>query len=135
MRTNVFGLLRAAHAALPLLQRSTAPVIVNVSSRLGSLGVITSPERTNPERLESSYPTLACGSSKTAILALTVHYAEALPRMPIKAVDPSHTATELNVHAGTQTVTEGTNAVVRLDIIGPENPTGGYLDRDATVPW
>jgi NAD(P)-dependent dehydrogenase (short-subunit alcohol dehydrogenase family) len=129
-QTNVFGLVRVTHAALPLLQRSAAPVIVNVSSGLGSLGVIT-----DPERLESRFPTLAYGSSKSAVVALTVQYAKALPQMRINAVDPGYTATDLNAHSGTQTVTEGTDAMVRLATIGPDGPTGGFFDRDGTVPW
>ena len=128
--TNVFGLARVTHAALPLLQRSAAPVIVNVSSGLGSLGVIT-----NPERMESRYPALAYGSSKTAVVALTVHYAKALPHMRVNAIDPGYTATDLNGNSGTQTVTEGTEAMVRLATIGPDGPTGGFFDRYGTVPW
>ena len=128
--TNVFGLVRVTHAALPLLQRSAAPVIVNVSSGLGSLGVIT-----NPERMESTFPTLAYGTSKTAIVALTVQYAKALPGIRVNAVDPGYTATDLNRNSGTQTVTEGTDAMVRLATIGPDGPTGGFFDRHGTVPW
>jgi NAD(P)-dependent dehydrogenase (short-subunit alcohol dehydrogenase family) len=128
--TNVFGLARVTHAALPLLQRSAAPVIVNVSSGLGSLGVIT-----DPSRMESAYPTLAYGSSKTAVVALTVHYAKALPHMRVNAVDPGYTATDLNGNSGTQTVAEGTDAMVRLATVGPDGPTGGFFDRNGPVPW
>jgi NAD(P)-dependent dehydrogenase (short-subunit alcohol dehydrogenase family) len=128
--TNVFGLVRVTHAALPLLQRSAAPVIVNVASGLGSLGVIT-----NPERMESRFSTLAYGSSKSAVVALTVHYAKALPQMRVNVVDPGYTATDLNGNSGTQTVTEGTDAMVRLATIGPDGPTGGFFDRNGTVPW
>lgn len=128
--TNVFGVVRVTHAALPLLQRSAAPVIVNVASGLGSLDVIT-----NPERMESRFPALAYGSSKTAVVALTVHYAKALPQMRVNAVDPGYTATDLNFNSGTQTVTEGTDAMVRLATIGPDGPTGGFFDRNGTVPW
>jgi NAD(P)-dependent dehydrogenase (short-subunit alcohol dehydrogenase family) len=128
--TNVFGLVRVTHAALPLLQRSAAPAIVNVSSGLGSLGVVT-----NPERMESTFPTLAYGTSKTAIVALTVQYAKALPGIRVNAVDPGYTATDLNRNSGTQNVTEGTDAMVRLAMIGPDGPTGGFFDRHGTVPW
>ncbi|HEY1641356.1 MAG TPA: SDR family NAD(P)-dependent oxidoreductase [Streptosporangiaceae bacterium] len=128
--TNVFGLVRVTHAALPLLQRSATPVIVNVSSGLGSLGVIT-----NPERMESTFPTLAYGTSKTAVVALTVQYAKALPGIRVNAVDPGYTATDLNRNSGTQNVTEGTDAMVRLATIGPDGPTGGFFDRHGTVPW
>ena len=41
--TNVFGVVRVTHAFLPLLQRSAAPVVVNVSSGLGSLSLMTTP--------------------------------------------------------------------------------------------
>ena len=43
--TNVFGLVRVTHAMLPLLQRSSAPVIVNVSSGMGSLAITIDPDR------------------------------------------------------------------------------------------
>jgi NAD(P)-dependent dehydrogenase (short-subunit alcohol dehydrogenase family) len=128
--TNVFGLVRITHAALPLLQRSAAPVIVNVSSGLGSLGVVT-----NPERMESTFPTVAYGTSKTAVVALTVQYAKALPDIRVNAVDPGYTATDLNRNSGTQNVTEGTDAMVRLATIWPDGPTGGFFDRHGTVPW
>ncbi len=52
--TNVFGVVRVTHAFLPLLQASDAPVIVNVSSGLGSLAVTT-----DPQRMESQLPTVA----------------------------------------------------------------------------
>lgn len=128
--TNVFGLVRVTHAALPLLQRSAAPVIVNVSSGLGSLAVTT-----DPGRLESKFPVLAYGSSKTAVVALTVQYAKSLPQMRINAVDPGYTATDLNANSGPQTIDEGTDAMVRLATIGPDGPTGGFFDRDGVVPW
>jgi len=128
--TNVFGVVRVTHAALPLLRRSEAPVIVNVSSGLGSLGVVT-----NPERMESQFPTLSYGSSKSAVVALTVQYAKALPEMRVNVVDPGYTATDLNNNSGTQTVSEGTDAIVRLATVGPDGPTGGFFDRHGTVPW
>jgi NAD(P)-dependent dehydrogenase (short-subunit alcohol dehydrogenase family) len=128
--TNVFGLVRVTHAALPLLRRSAAPVIVNVASGLGSLGVIT-----DPQRMESRFPALAYGSSKTAVVALTVQYAKALPQMRVNVVDPGYTATDLNANSGTQTVAEGTDAIVRLATIGADGPTGGFFDRNGTVPW
>jgi NAD(P)-dependent dehydrogenase (short-subunit alcohol dehydrogenase family) len=128
--TNVFGLVRVTHAALALLERSPSPVIVNVYSGLGSLGVIT-----NPERMESAFPTVAYGSSKTAVVALTVHYAKAFPQMRVNAVDPGYTGTDLNQQRGTQTATEGTDAMFQMATIGPDGPTGGFFDRFGTVPW
>lgn len=128
--TNVFGPVRVTHAAIPLLLNSDEPRIVNVASGLGSLGVVN-----NPDRLESQFPTLAYGSSKTALVALTVHYAKAFPRIRVNAVDPGYTATDLNGHQGTQTVTEGTDAIVAFATVGPDGPTGGFYDRHGMVPW
>jgi NAD(P)-dependent dehydrogenase (short-subunit alcohol dehydrogenase family) len=128
--TNVFGVVRVTHAALPLLHKSAAPVIVNVASGLGSLAVVT-----DPERLESQFPSLSYASSKSAVVMLTVQYAKALPGIRINVVDPGYTATDLNGNSGTQTVHEGTDAIVRLATIGPDGPTGGFFDRNGAVPW
>ncbi len=128
--TNVFGIVRMTRAFLPLLRASAVGVIVNVSSGLGSFGIVT-----NPERPEWRLPTLAYSSSKAAVSMLTVQYAKGLPDLRINAVDPGSTATDLNAHAGRQTVEEGTDAIVRLATIGPDGPTGTFSDRAGTVPW
>ena len=87
--TNVFGVVRITHAFLPLLQASDAPVIVNVSSGLGSLTVTT-----DPQRMESQLPTVAYSSSKAAVNMLTSQYAKAFPAIRINVVDPGYTATD-----------------------------------------
>jgi NAD(P)-dependent dehydrogenase (short-subunit alcohol dehydrogenase family) len=128
--TNVFGLVRVTHAFLPLLQASDAPVIVNVSSGLGSLGVTT-----DPERMESRFPTLVYSSSKSAVNMLTSQYAKAFPGIRVNVVDPGYTATDLNANRGTQTIGEGAEIIVRMAQIGPDGPTGAYVDRHGPVPW
>jgi hypothetical protein len=50
-------------------------------------------------------------------------------------VDPGYTATDFNDNRGTQTVTEGTDAIVALAGIGADGPTGTFVDRDGTVDW
>lgn len=128
--TNVFGIVRVTHAMLPLLLESENPVIVNVSSGLGSIGVVT-----NPDRMESRFPTLSYSSSKSALTMLTVQYAKAFPEMRINVVDPGYTATDLNSNRGTQSVSEGTDAIVKLATIDSDGPTGTFQDRNGTVPW
>jgi NAD(P)-dependent dehydrogenase (short-subunit alcohol dehydrogenase family) len=128
--TNVFGLVRVTHAMLPLLLKSEDPVIVNVASGLGSIAVVT-----DKSRLESQFPTIAYSSSKSAVTMLTVQYAKAFPEIRINVVDPGYTATDLNGNRGTQTVTEGTDAIVKLATIGSDGPTGTFQDRNGTVPW
>ena len=128
--TNVFGLVRVTQAVLPLLAASAAPVIVNVSSGLGSLAVTT-----DPERFESTITSLAYTSSKSAVNMLTSQYAKAYPAMRINAVDPGYTATDLNDHRGTQTVAEGAEIIIRMATIAPNGPTGGYFSSAGPVPW
>jgi NAD(P)-dependent dehydrogenase (short-subunit alcohol dehydrogenase family) len=124
------GVVRVTQAFLPLLRASEAPVIVNVSSGLGSFGVMA-----DPDRMESRYPTLAYGSAKAAVNMLTLQYAKAFPDIRINAVDPGYTATDLNAHRGTQTVEEGAEIIVRMAQTGPDGRTGGYFDRHGPVPW
>ncbi|GAB2701889.1 SDR family oxidoreductase [Kitasatospora kifunensis] len=128
--TNVFGVVRVTHAFLPLLQRSTAPVVVNVSSGLASLDRVTAPGTPT-----HAYPGVAYPTSKTAVNMLTVQYAKAFPGMRINAVEPGYTATDLNGHAGTQTVAEGAEIIVRMALVGPDGPTGGYFDANGPLPW
>jgi NAD(P)-dependent dehydrogenase (short-subunit alcohol dehydrogenase family) len=128
--TNTLGPLRVSQAFIPLLQRSEAPVIVNVSSGLGSLALTNEPDRT-----ESTIISLAYCSSKSALNMLTNQYAKAYPGIRINVVDPGYTATDLNRHSGPQTVEEGTDAIVAMAKIGPDGPTGTYSDRHGTVPW
>ncbi len=128
--TNVFGVVRVTQAFLPVLGRSAAPVIVNVSSGLGSLG-----RTTDPERIESTINNLPYSSSKSALNMVTNQYAKAYPGMRINAVDPGYTATDFNAHSGPQSVEEGAEIIVRAAQFGPDDPTGAYLDREGTVPW
>jgi NAD(P)-dependent dehydrogenase (short-subunit alcohol dehydrogenase family) len=127
---NVFGVVRVTQAFLPLLRAAESPVIVNVSSGLGSFGVVT-----NPDRHESGFAVPVYGSSKAALGMLTVQYAKGLPDIHVNAVDPGFTATDLNGNTGYQTVGQGTDAIVRLATIGPDGPTGTFADREAAAPW
>ncbi|MFJ8363453.1 SDR family NAD(P)-dependent oxidoreductase [Streptomyces sp. NPDC093984] len=128
--TNVFGLVRVTHAFLPLLERSSAPVVVNVSSGLGSLTRVTTPGTP-----AYAYPGVAYPTSKAAVNMITVQYAKAYPTMRINAVEPGYTATDLNGNTGTQTVEEGAEIIVRMAQVGPDGPTGGYFDTAGPLPW
>jgi NAD(P)-dependent dehydrogenase (short-subunit alcohol dehydrogenase family) len=128
--TNVFGPVRVTRAFVPLLRHSANPRVVMVSSGMGSLAVTT-----DPARLESQLVTLTYPSSKTALNMITTQYAKALPGFRVNAVDPGYTATDLNGHSGTQSVEEGSDALVSLASIGPDGPTGGFYDRRGPVAW
>ncbi|MFH8395589.1 SDR family oxidoreductase [Streptomyces sp. NPDC018036] len=128
--TNVFGVVRVTHAFLPLLQRSAAPVVVNLSSGLASLERISDPA--SPTHF---YPGLAYPASKAGVNMITVQYAKAFPGIRVNAVEPGYTATDLNGNTGTQTVEEGAEIIVRMALIGPDGPTGGFFDAAGPVPW
>ncbi|MGS2589075.1 SDR family NAD(P)-dependent oxidoreductase [Streptomyces hebeiensis] len=128
--TNVFGVVRVTHAFLPLLRRSAAPVVVNVSSGLASMAGMTAPGTP-----AYAYPGVAYPASKAAVNMITVQYAKAFPDMRINAVEPGYTATALNAYTGTQTVEEGAEIIVRMAQVGPDGPTGGYFDVNGALPW
>ncbi|MFD4622272.1 SDR family NAD(P)-dependent oxidoreductase [Streptomyces sp. NPDC058475] len=128
--TNVFGVVRVTHAFLPLLQRSAAPVVVNVSSGLASMARVT-----DPASPAYAYPGVAYPASKATVNMITAQYAKAFPDMRINAVEPGYTATDLNGRTGTQTVEEGAEIIVRMARIGQDGPTGGYFDAAGPLPW
>ncbi|MHC1563468.1 SDR family NAD(P)-dependent oxidoreductase [Actinomycetospora sp. C-140] len=125
--TNVFGPVRVTHAFLPLLQRSEHPRLVMVSSSLGSL------QEMHAGRWER-YPHLAYPSSKAALNMISVLYAKTLADVVVTVVNPGWTATNLNAFAGSQTLTEGTDAIVAA-VTDTEGATGRFLDRDGELPW
>lgn len=127
---NVFGVIRTTTAFLPLLARSDDPVIVNVSSEMGSLSATHDPDRAESRVLAPLY-----ASSKAALTMLTTQYAKAVPSVRINAVDPGYTGTDLNGHHGPQTVEEGTDAVVALATEGPGSPTGRFVNREGRIDW
>jgi len=125
---NVFGAVRTTTAFLPLLRRSADPVVINVSSGMGSLAITH-----DPSRIESSVVAPLYTASKAALTMLTTQYAKALKDVRVNAADPGYTATDLNGHSGPQTVTEGTDAIVRLATEGPGAGSGRFIDREGPL--
>jgi NAD(P)-dependent dehydrogenase (short-subunit alcohol dehydrogenase family) len=130
LATNVLGVIRVTQAFVPVLERSEKPLVVNVSSGMGSLGVTT-----DPSRLESTLVSLGYPTSKAALNMLTSQYAKALPGFRVNAVDPGYTATDFNDHNGKQSVEEGTDAIVAMAQLDATGPTGMFVDRAGAVPW
>jgi NAD(P)-dependent dehydrogenase (short-subunit alcohol dehydrogenase family) len=127
---NVVGAVRTTRAFLPLLEASADPVVVNVSSGMGSLELTH-----DPSRAESHVVAPAYTSSKAALTMLTTQHAKAWPGIRINAADPGYTATDLNANSGHQTVTEGTDAVVQLATEGPGHGSGRLVDRHGETTW
>jgi NAD(P)-dependent dehydrogenase (short-subunit alcohol dehydrogenase family) len=129
---NFYGVLRVTQAFLPLVKKASAGRIVNVSSTLGSVGVVAAP---NSPLLQ--YPVFAYASSKTALSALTAWFAGEVRDSAIKvnAVCPGYNATDLNNHTGTQHPSEGAKVVVRAATLGADGPSGTFFDVNGTVVW
>lgn len=130
--TNVFGVLAATQAFVPLLRKSAAARIVNVSSGLGSLTFNSTP---NPYRATFN-PGYA--ASKTALNAITLAFAIELEEEGIRvnAVTPGFTATALNNYEGTETVEQGAAEAVRVALLGSDGPTGTFTGSvDQAYPW
>ena len=126
---NVIGIVRVTHAFLPLLRTSTNPVIVNVSSGMGSFGLTQ-----DPARIESQYALPLYSASKAAVTMLTTQYAKELKDIKVNAADPGQTATDFTGGQG-HDVTDGATSIVTLATIGPDGPTGQFIDQTGNLPW
>jgi len=125
---NVFAVVRMVNTFLPLLRRSPAGRIVNVTSKRGSIA---------EEGAWVGQPSMVYSSSKTALNALTVHYARELADTPIKinGAAPGFVATDFNNFRGTRTPEEGAAVAVRLATLGPDGPTGAVFEDDTQLAW
>lgn len=130
--TNFFGAFAVTKAFLPLIQKSEAGRIVNVSSGLGSLTSLG-----NPARVEYAINVLGYTASKAALNALTVTLAKELRTTSVKvnSVDPGATATDLNNFRGRQTPEQAAAVIVRLATSPSEGATGQFFEEDGELPW
>jgi NAD(P)-dependent dehydrogenase (short-subunit alcohol dehydrogenase family) len=136
--TNVFGVVAVTNAFLPALRRSAHPRIVNVSSGTGSLAWSTGPNPQFPH--ETGGTGAAYRSSKTALNALTVYYAQALASggFKVNALAPGLRATDLNARAAASggDPAEAATGAVRLALLPDDGPTGEFFSWDGTTaPW
>jgi NAD(P)-dependent dehydrogenase (short-subunit alcohol dehydrogenase family) len=128
--TNCFGAVSVTNHMLPLIKRSVAGRIVNVSSRLASL---SSTQLHSPGHLAM----LAYLASKSALNSATVQYAYELRDTNIKvnSAAPAHCATDINAHFGEHTAAESAHIIVRLATLGSDGPTGGFFSETEDLPW
>jgi NAD(P)-dependent dehydrogenase (short-subunit alcohol dehydrogenase family) len=132
MQTNFYGTLLVTQAMLPLLRESPAARIVNLSSGLGSLAL-----NADPAWAFAPFKLLGYNTSKAAVNMLTVQLAYEFRNtaMKINAVSPGYVATDMNGHQGTLTVEQGAAEPVRLALLPPDGPTGGFFETGGSYPW
>ena len=126
--TNVFGVVTVTNAFIPLLLRSDAGRIVNVTSKRGSIG---------EEGAWVGRTYMAYSTSKTALNALTVHYARSLAETSIKVngAAPGHVATDFNGFRGPRTPEQGAVVAIRLAQLDGDGPTGLVFEDDSQLAW
>jgi len=135
--TNVFGVVAVTNAFLPALRQSPHPRIVNISSGTGSLTWSTG---SDSRFAFAAGGAAAYRSSKTALNAVTVFYAQALAGegFKVNALAPGLRATGLNASAAANggDPAEGAAGAVRLAMLPDDGPTGEFFSWDGTsVPW
>ena len=130
--TNLFGVIAVTQAFLPLLRKSAAGRIVNVSSALGSMTL-----HVDPASPIYNFKVPAYDVSKTAVNAWTVHLAYELRDSTIKvnAIHPGYVKTEMNAGEGELEVADGARTSVRLALIDADGPNGGFFYLDQALPW
>lgn len=129
---NYFGMVELTQKLLPLLRKSAAARIVNVTSVLGSLSMHATPG-------SNTYNTklLAYNSSKAAVNAFTIHLAHALKDTPIKvnAAHPGWVKTDMGGKGATLELADGAATSVALATLSADGPSGAYMFKNTTLPW
>jgi len=130
--TNLFGVIATTQAMLPLLRKSDAGRIVNLSSILGSIQLHATP---GSPVYDSKVP--AYNVSKSAVNAYTVQLAYELKDTPMKvnAAHPGWVKTEMGGEGATMEVSDGAKTSVALATLGADGPNGAYMHMGETLPW
>ncbi|MDB6146776.1 MAG: short-chain dehydrogenase [Spartobacteria bacterium] len=131
--TNLFGLIATTQAFLPLLRKSEAGRIVNVSSILGSTTYhITPGSPVYDFKVSPAY-----NVSKAAVNAFTVQLAYELKDSTIKvnAIHPGWVKTDMGGEGATMEIPDGAKTSVSMATIGKDGPNGSFLHMGDPLPW
>jgi NAD(P)-dependent dehydrogenase (short-subunit alcohol dehydrogenase family) len=130
--TNYFAPVSLTRALLPLIRKSEAGRIVNMSSILGSQTLHADPN--SPIYHAKGY---AYDASKAALNSFTIHLAYELKDTPIKvnSAHPGWVKTDMGTDAAPMETPEGARTGVELALLGAEGPTGGFFHLGKTLPW
>jgi NAD(P)-dependent dehydrogenase (short-subunit alcohol dehydrogenase family) len=123
LRTNTLGPLLVSQAFVPLLKKSAAPRIVNVSSGGGQLS----------GGADGWAPAYCI--SKTALNDVTVQLAAALPKFAVNSVCPGWVRTDMGGANATRSVAEGAAGIVWLAADAPQKETGKFWRDRKVIPW
>jgi NAD(P)-dependent dehydrogenase (short-subunit alcohol dehydrogenase family) len=130
--TNLFAVLATTRTFLPLLKKSPAGRIVNLSSVLGSNTL-----HADPNSPIYHFKSFAYDASKSALNAFTVHLAWELKDTPIKvnSAHPGWVKTEMGTDAAPMEIPDGAKTSVELALLGPDGPNGRFIHMGQELPW
>jgi len=130
--TNLFGVVALTQSLLPLLRKSKAGRIVNLSSILASSTL----HATKGSPIYDA-KTFAYDASKTALNSFTIHLAHELADTKIKvnSADPGWVKTDMGGEGATLEIVDGAKTSVRLATLPEDGPTGGYFHMGEALPW
>ncbi|KAL1343746.1 (+)-neomenthol dehydrogenase isoform X2 [Arachis hypogaea] len=163
VETNFFGAERVTEALLTLLQLSTSPRIVNVSSAMGVLkhipnewarGLFEDIDNLTNQKLgdvlreflkdykqgsleSKKWPIVVSGytMSKAALNAYTRMLAKKFPNFRVNCVCPGFVKTDLNENTGFMSIDEGAESPVRLALLPDDSPSGQFYSVDEIIPF
>jgi NAD(P)-dependent dehydrogenase (short-subunit alcohol dehydrogenase family) len=130
--TNLFSVVAVTRELLPLLKKSPAGRIVNLSSILGSLTL-----HADPKGPFGEFKFLAYDASKAALNAFTIHLAAELKGTNIKvnSAHPGWVKTEMGGENATMEIEDGAKTSVDLALLGPDGPNGRFIHMGEELPW
>src|SRR5881275_165911 len=123
LETNTLGPLRVTRAFAPLLRKSKAPRVINVSSGGGQL----------TGGADGWAPAYCI--SKTALNGVTVQLSAALPKFAVNSVCPGWVRTDMGGPNASRSVGEGATGIVWLAADAPQNETGKFWRDRKVIPW
>ena len=130
--TNLFSVIAVTREFLPLLKKSAAGRIVNLSSILGSLTL-----HADPKSPIAGIKIFAYDASKSALNAFTIHLAAELKDTNIKvnSAHPGWVKTEMGTDQAPMEIVDGAKTSVQLALIGADGPNGRFIHLGEELPW
>ena len=130
--TNFFAPVALTQALLPLLKKSPAARIVNMSSILGSQAL-----HADPKSPIYDFKSLAYDASKAALNSFSIHLAHELKDTKIKvnSAHPGWVKTDMGTDAAPMEIPEGAKTGVSLALLDDNGPNGGFIHLGKTLPW
>lgn len=130
--TNLFAPVALTRALLPMLRKSHAARIVNLSSIMGSLTL-----HSDPKSPIYNIKPFAYDASKAALNAFTIHLAHELrdTKIKVNSAHPGWVKTDMGTDAAPMDIVTGATTSVALATLSEDGPTGAFIHMGKPLPW